>query len=159
MSEEQWLPIPGFVGQYEVSNRGRVRSFVSTRGLPIPHVLKPYPKGPKGHLMVGLCAFGKRRPMLVHRAVLAAFVGPAPTETPITRHLDGNPGNNHLSNLRYGTYSENEFDKVRHGTHQQASKTHCKRGHPFTDANTRRRAGGRWCIACERVRNGRRGEA
>lgn len=32
------------------------------------------------------------------------------------RHLDGNPANNRLSNLKWGTKVENESDKRRHGT-------------------------------------------
>lgn len=32
-----------------------------------------------------------------------------------TRHLDGDPGNNALSNLCWGTRQENAQDKVRHG--------------------------------------------
>ena len=49
----------------------------------------------------------------VHRLVLEAFVGPMP-EAMETRHLDGNPANNCLDNLRYGTRAENEADKRLH---------------------------------------------
>lgn len=53
---------------------------------------------------------------LVHRLVLLAYVGlPAPGQ--VTRHLDGNPGNNAISNLAWGTESENAQDRIRHGRH------------------------------------------
>jgi len=50
----------------------------------------------------------------VHRLVLEAFVGPCPPRSE-GLHRDGNNGNNKLSNLRWGTRSENEMDKVLHG--------------------------------------------
>lgn len=50
----------------------------------------------------------------IHRLVLETFVGPCPKGM-ACRHLDGNPSNNNLSNLCWGTYRENWEDKVRHG--------------------------------------------
>ena len=51
----------------------------------------------------------------VHRLVLLAFVGPPPSGSEC-RHLDRNPANNMLLNLRWGTKKENADDKVLHGT-------------------------------------------
>lgn len=72
----------------------------------------------------------------VHDAVARTFIGPKP-KGGCVRHGLGGPLDNSVSNLRYGSYSDNEYDKVAHGTHQQASKTHCSKGHEFTEANTR----------------------
>lgn len=58
---------------------------------------------------------GKRYVQSVHVLVLLAFVGPCP-EGMECRHLDGNPANNRLDNLCWGTGSENWNDKRRHGT-------------------------------------------
>jgi hypothetical protein len=80
---------------------------------------------------------------------MLAFVGPCPAGLEI-RHLNGNATDNHLSNLTYGTKSENELDRVRHGTHHNARKTHCLRGHPFDTANTQMDHGRRRCKACLR---------
>jgi hypothetical protein len=52
---------------------------------------------------------------LVHQLVLEAFVGPRP-ESCEARHLDGDPSNNKLDNLAWGTKAENQADKLRHGT-------------------------------------------
>lgn len=73
--------------------------------------------------------------MKVHRAVALAFLGEPPPGQEV-RHKDGDPGNAELSNLEYGTRSENMRDAVRHGTHHETAKTHCKRGHQFDEANT-----------------------
>lgn len=36
--------------------------------------------------------------------------------------------------------------------HHNRGKTHCKRGHEFTEENTRHWRGGRYCRACQRLR-------
>lgn len=101
---EEWRPIAGFP-KYEVSSAGRVRS---------PRcILKPTPTA-SGHLNVGLWRNGERAMRLVHRLALEAFSGP-PGRGQECRHLDGNPGNNHQDNLRWGTRKENGEDKVMHG--------------------------------------------
>lgn len=50
----------------------------------------------------------------VHQLVMSAFVGPTPYGKEIL-HADGNPANNKLENLRYGTRSENILDVFRVG--------------------------------------------
>ncbi len=54
----------------------------------------------------------------VHRLVLEAFVGRRP-EGMQCRHLNGNPQDNRLCNLKWGTPKENAADKRVHGTHLQ----------------------------------------
>ncbi len=73
----------------------------------------------------------------VHTLMLTAFVGPRPANFEC-RHLDGNPTNNRLENLAWGTRSENQCDAVRHGTHvtiRRPGITHpC---HKLTEAQVR----------------------
>lgn len=60
---------------------------------------------------------GKGRPKVhyLHHLVLNAFVGPCPDGMEC-RHHDGKTTNNRLSNLSWGTKSENAEDRRRHGT-------------------------------------------
>lgn len=154
---EQWRPIPGHEGLYEVSDLGRVRSWAKwrRRGIPCPHILDGA-TDEKGYRKVSLCSGGRQRTFAVHRLVAVAFLGPLPAGLQ-TRHLDGDPGNNALSNLRYGTPSENQQDSIQHGTMRNGNtdKTHCDAGHPFDEANTYLASDGkRDCRACraERMR-------
>jgi hypothetical protein len=110
--EELWLPVPGF-DHYEVSNQGRVRSHRRGGG----RILRPGPSN-YGHLSVVL---GRGNTRMVHQLVLFAFVGPRPPGHD-ARHIDGDPANNRLENLCWGTRSENIRDAVRHGTWVSAAR-------------------------------------
>ena len=155
ISAETWLPIPGMNGRYDVSDHGNIRSWVSTR-VPTPHLLTPIVRS-RGHLAVKIApeAGARAKHMLIHRLVLLAFVGPPPFEGSEVRHLDGDPTNNAIANITYGTRSENEMDKRQHGTHNQGRKTHCSKGHEFTPENTTIRVRGAWrsrvCLTCQRA--------
>jgi len=69
----------------------------------------------KGYQWVKLWIVGKSHTRYVARLVAAAYVGPRPVGY-VVRHKDGVKQHNHFSNLEYGTRSENELDKRRHGT-------------------------------------------
>lgn len=125
---ERWLPVLGFEGLYEVSDLGRVRAVERTlcyeRICPsgrVVQVRRHYPAVllkpgtvKSGHKLVVL---GRGNPRLVHRLVLDAFVGPRPPGKEAL-HGDGDPANNRLTNLRWGTRSENMRDAIRHGTYR-----------------------------------------
>jgi hypothetical protein len=88
-------------------NRGGMESYQSGEW----HQLKP------AVTSSGYLAFAaKRTTFHVHKAVLLAFVGPKPEGCNECRHLDGNRLNNRLGNLCWGTYTENQEDRKRHGT-------------------------------------------
>jgi hypothetical protein len=149
---EQWIDVPGFESRYQVSNFGRVRSYAKGKS---PRILKALPDT-KGYPQVALRKDGHSLRRRVHTLVLLAFVGERPAEMEC-RHLDGKPTNNVVSNLAYGTHSENELDQVRHGTHHNAKKIECKYGHEFTASNVFRKSnGGRGCITCRQIRDRKR---
>lgn len=79
------------------------------------HVLDSYPNDKAGHQVVDIYIDGKRRHKYVAVLVAEAFI-PNPYGYPIVRHWDGNPYNNHVSNLRWGTHADNMHDAMRHGT-------------------------------------------
>lgn len=151
---ERWLPIPGYEGYYEASDLGRIRTLPRSFRKSFVRVLKPWTK-PCGHLMVALSVNGRLRSHDVHRLVALTFLGAPPSPHHEICHNDGNPANNVPSNLRWGTRSENILDAVRHGTNHWTSRTHCPKGHPYDEENTRitNRVNGRTqriCIICRR---------
>jgi len=153
METERWLPIPGYEGRYDVSDLGRVRSWLAWRTLPVPHVLAAL-NSSHGYLSVGLVRDGQATTKEIHALVMLAFSGERLDGLEV-RHLDGNSRNNVATNLAYGTRSENTLDKVRHGTHNNTIKTHCPHGHPYDEVNTLYRTGrkvGRVCLTCKRAR-------
>lgn len=154
---EEWRPVVGHFGAYEVSDRGRVRSLDRTvvhrtgfRQRRRGQVRKSV-RQKNGYFSVLL----PDRRRYVHILVLEAFVGPCPPGHE-TLHHDGDPSNNDLTNLRYGTPSENAYDKIRHGRHVPLNRVQCPRRHPLDSPNLTPwalRDGRRSCLACERGRH------
>lgn len=158
---ENWLPISGYEGLYEVSDRGRVRSL--DRTYPHPRkgitrwrgrIMKATP-GKNGYRRATLTKDGFQTPYYVHTLVLEAFRGARPFAGAYGRHLDDDKLNNRLDNLAWGTPSENNYDRVRNGGHPCANKTHCPQGHEYNAENTYvSPRGWRYCTPCriERTR-------
>lgn len=132
---EEWRPVVGWEGFYEVSDLGRVRSIrrvVHKRSGRATHP-KPQPQTVYGcilkpHLRNGYETISLKRPegakiRRVHILVLEAFVGQRPPGTE-TRHLDGIRNHNLLTNLVWGTPGENAEDRRRHGTMLLGRKAH-----------------------------------
>lgn len=148
LDTERWAPVAGYDGRYAVSSTGRVRSYARN---PAGELLTLSNHG-NGYLHVKLYdGRGRKRSVKVHVLMLETFIGPRPIGQ-VTRHLDGNKANNVLGNLAYGTYSENNDDQVRHGTHWRSRQDRCGRGHRLVRPNLRNMAGpGRGCKACHRA--------
>ncbi|MEV0759610.1 NUMOD4 motif-containing HNH endonuclease [Nocardia sp. NPDC050435] len=157
---ETWRDIPGWVGYYQASNHGGIRSVPRvveqrdgrrrriTGGIMTPR-RADYP-------MVRLRRPGYSETKRVHSLVAAAFLGPRPAGL-FTCHGNGNRYDNRIENLRYATQSENEQDKLAHGTHNNASKVSCPRGHDLAQPNLvaarYQQTGHRLCLACDRARS------
>jgi hypothetical protein len=129
---EIWRDIPGYIGFYQVSDEGRVRTLdrnvhpdMILSGMRIPKSgggIRPLNPGYAGRLGIILCAYGKTKRFQVHRLVLMAFEG-IPAGDLDGLHNDGDHLNNRLGNLRWGTHTDNMRDKVAHGT-QTRGETH-----------------------------------
>lgn len=108
--DEEGKPVDNFP-RYIVTNMGRVFSLWKEK----PRLLNPGVDA-KGYQCVSLRSDdGRRHSARVHRLVAFAFLV-KPDDGECVRHLDGNPANNVASNLAWGTYRQNESDKICHGT-------------------------------------------
>lgn len=117
-------PVPDFPG-YFVTTGGDVLSYWRPNGRGPDRVREDLPakvlaprKHSGGYLRVSL---GKGADKYIHRLVIQAFRGHIPAGMHV-RHLDGDRTNNRLENLEVGTPSENERDKLRHGTRPEGEK-------------------------------------
>lgn len=112
---EEWRPVVGYEGRYEVSDRGQVRGLdrLSTDGKRLRGKLLLQSLN-NGYPVVNLCL---RKPTryYVHTLVLETFRG-APPAGFECRHIDSNPRNNQLHNLAWGTPLQNTADKLARGT-------------------------------------------
>lgn len=124
--QELWRPVVGYEGLYEVSDHGRVRSLDGERWNGRTWIRKvgrvrSTPIGKRGYPTIDLKRSGARRTFTVHTLVLTAFVGPRP-EGHECRHLNGDRADSRLTNLAWGTPTENDEDRRRHGTFVQGEK-------------------------------------
>jgi len=122
--KEIWKNIPNFK-DYQASNLGRIRSLdrlitqinrwgkLASRKYPGKiFTFNTFSRANTDYE----CVLMNGSKITVHVLILLAFKGPMPKKYKVIRHLDGNSFNNKLSNLKYGTFSENEIDKYRYGT-------------------------------------------
>ncbi|MCK9569061.1 HNH endonuclease [Candidatus Pacearchaeota archaeon] len=112
-------PIPSCRGYFATRN-GQVWSAPSRPGRPG----RPWPGGflktktdKDGYLHVTICTPEGHKDRFVHHLILETFTGSRPKDQEC-RHLDGNPANNTIENLCWGTRKENYEDSVQHGTNR-----------------------------------------
>lgn len=111
MTEEIWKDIEGYEG-YQISSLGRVRSLDRI----ITHKngkkelyrgkIRKGVKNKQGYLFLSLCKNGRSRNYFISRLVAMHFI-PNPENKPYVDHIDTNPLNNRVDNLRWCTQKEN----------------------------------------------------
>ena len=109
--------IKGFPG-YHITREGLLYSRYDNKGRLTPNtwkIRKPT-VSTNGYIKYGFCLrFKKIKTQLyAHRLVAEAYI-PNPLNKPCVCHKDNNPLNNRVSNLYWGTYSENMQQCIRDG--------------------------------------------
>ena len=99
---ELFKPIDGY-DNYFVSNFGNVKNNKTNR------ILK-HLNHRQGYKEIHLSKNGKRKIFKIHRLVAIAFLE-NPDNKPKVDHIDNNPANNNVKNLRWATSSDNSCNR------------------------------------------------
>ena len=122
MESEIWKDIPGYEGEYQASTMGRIKSLGrKVRGKSrngtwffrrVPErILRPGKYCKSGHMSVVLRKGSCGSP--VHQLIMRTFAGETPLGKEIL-HKNGNPKDNQVKNLQFGTRTENIIDVYAH---------------------------------------------
>ena len=105
---EEWRPVVGYEGLYEVSNTGQIRSIdkYDTKGRFLRGKILKLLKCRNGYLMIGLNKNGIRKGYLVHRLVADAFIE-RPDGLYEVNHKDEDKTNNIVENLEWCDHKYN----------------------------------------------------
>lgn len=124
ITSERWKDIPVYEGRYQASTEGRIRSVdhqvrgcCHYTGKPFTRtikgrILRPGRYCKAGHVSVVLGKGTAGKP--VHQLILLTFIGPCPEGKEVL-HRNGDPTDNRLANLHYGTRRENVLDVYQDG--------------------------------------------
>lgn len=122
---EEWRPVVGFEGWYEVSNMGRVKRIKPSKGTKAGKILRPKHNRHTGYLRVTLSRFGVTTEDNIHRFVAEAFIGKLSDKLEVN-HRNGVKDDNRVENLEIVTHSMNAIHNFRvlgHSTRGEAIHT------------------------------------
>ena len=123
--EEYWKDVPGYEGEYQVSNLGRVKSFVQNKN---GKILKTHLQ--EGYQRVALTKDKTHKQYGVHQLVMLTFIGDCPKGKEID-HINTIRNDNRLENLRYCTRQENLHNPITNMRIILANKTYKKKKKPI----------------------------
>lgn len=120
----EYRDVPEFPG-YKVGSDG---SLWSCRAIGSWRITDEWRQLSTKNLCVGypyVCLYrnGEKHHRFMHRLVMLTFVGPCPEGKEVA-HENGDRADSRLCNLTYKTPSENQMDRVRHGTDGRGKKNH-----------------------------------
>ena len=137
MMSNNFVPVKGYEGLYEVSKEGIVRSILhntTTRRIVkgkqqeftwrVPGKIMKHSLRPDGYYEVSLTKQGVTTNVCLHRILAEAFIDNSDNK-PEVNHKDGNKANNSLDNLEWATYTENNLHAVYFSLNVQAKKVYC----------------------------------
>lgn len=136
---EEWRPIAGYEGLYEISNLGRVKSLerivtytrrerngrVNEVNQHVKEHIVKQGRRHDGYADVPLSRNGVTTLHVVHRLIAQAWI-PNPNNYRTVNHIDGDPSNNSLSNLEWTNDRQNNLHAVQHFMRSQCIPVYCE---------------------------------
>lgn len=134
INTEIWKSVSGFDDFYEASNLGNIRSkdrivkkfsFICKKEVNQFYYgkLLKQQTNKLGYKFIHIGINGKKYNIQSGSFILRAFAG-EPKQNQVCCHNDGNPSNNLIENLRWGTHKENMEDRKKHGRYKGGSEHH-----------------------------------
>lgn len=126
--KEEWRPVVGYEGLYEVSSFGSLKSlsrnvpYINTTKYIKGVTIKQSPNG-YGYFSCSLCVNGIATCRQVHQLVAESFLGHVPSrDLLVVDHVNGNRTDNRAINLRIVTTRENTSTCFRKNRNKYTSK-------------------------------------
>jgi hypothetical protein len=119
--EEIFKDIPGYNGDYQVSNLGRIKSLKKDQERILKQFFNTF-----GYLMVGL-SNGKGRLFTVHSLMAMTFLNHKPNRKTVVDHINNDRTDNRLENLQIVTARYNS-SKDRKGTSKYTGVSYYRNG-------------------------------
>lgn len=146
---ELWKDISGYSGLYQVSSKGRIKCLerqVKTKGNGVrtiqERIRKPQIKKTGYHVTTLCDGQSGTKTFSVHQLVAQAFI-PNFTKGTEINHIDGNPGNNNVSNLEISNPSHNQLHALRLGLKAPSGAS---KYHHVSYIKNNPRAKARWAV-------------
>ena len=113
-----WKDVPGLDNRFKANSNGNIWDKVENDWVPyyFMSIRGYYTKGskkPSGFGYLAFCYKGKNH--RVHRVIAETFI-PNPNNLPCVNHLNENPSDNRVENLRWATHKENMNNLVRNAS-------------------------------------------
>lgn len=126
------MDVDGYVGLYQVSNMGRIKSLINNFGVKRDLVLKEL-LTVNGYQCICLCKCKIKKTLTIHRLVATAFI-PKPENKDWINHINGVKADNRVENLEWCTPRENSMHslnvlKNKHGKSKKIAQFSLKNEH------------------------------
>jgi len=115
-----WLPVVGYEGIYEVSDKGDIKSIARKIIIGngncsfLPEKIMKQKSERNGYRRIKLCNNGNFKTLLVHRIVASSFLK-NPEIKKTVNHKNGIRHDNRIENLEWTTNSENQIHSFKNG--------------------------------------------
>ena len=105
-----WEDLKDYEGWYQINRDGQIRNIKAGKGRLIGKIKMPSPVR-NNYLQTLLTKDGKGKRYYIHRLLGIQYI-PNPDNKPEIDHIDRNPMNNSIDNLRWATTKENANNRI-----------------------------------------------
>lgn len=120
----EFKPIPSLNNAYEINENGTI--FRNAKTKKQLKIILDMHHSATGYYATFICLNGIVRRLMIHKLVAEAWLGPIPEGLEVD-HIDRNSHNNHYTNLRYVTHSDQMKNRVLGARIIEQAKANCRK--------------------------------